>query len=359
MVKSPRYDAMEAYFDAGLSPSGFPGGRRSRLGEDPNGLRGRAGRLMMCNTASVQVNVGLAPGGPRLGDGGPEGEAGWRLANRLGPTLAAAFANSPLTGGTPSGWKSFRLAAWAAIDRSRTDPVPLGAPVAESWADYALDARVMLIRDQRGGCRPVCEPFTFGEWLALGHDEGYPTLDDLEYHLSTLFPPVRPRRWLELRMIDALPDPWWQVPVAVVTAVLWDNEAGEEAARACAGTEALWSEAARLGLGHPALAASARGVFTAAQSALTRLGVSRGIAALAADFADRYVDRGRCPADDRLHPPAGPSDLGLAIHDWAVVDGAGNGSGSSERNGSGHGHRLNTGVGRAPGSVQTPVGRSL
>ena len=37
----------------------------------------------------------------------------------------------------------------------------------------------------------------------------FPDADDLEYHLTTLFPPVRPRGWLELRMIDALPEELW------------------------------------------------------------------------------------------------------------------------------------------------------
>ena len=49
-------------------------------------------------------------------------------------------------------------------------------------------------------------PLTFAEWIEDGHELGWPTLDDLDYHLTTLFPPVRPRGWLELRMIDALPD---------------------------------------------------------------------------------------------------------------------------------------------------------
>ena len=51
--------------------------------------------------------------------------------------------------------------------------------------------------------------------VADGHQLGYPTVDDLAYHLATLFPPVRPKGWLELRMIDAVPDPRWQVAVAL------------------------------------------------------------------------------------------------------------------------------------------------
>ena len=61
------------------------------------------------------------------------------------------------------------------------------------------------------------------DWVEAGHPLGFPTADDLAYHLTTLFPPVRPKGWLELRMIDALPDPWWRVPVAVAAA--WIDDA--------------------------------------------------------------------------------------------------------------------------------------
>ncbi|MGH9025061.1 MAG: glutamate-cysteine ligase family protein, partial [Acidimicrobiia bacterium] len=78
VVDSPRYAAMEAYFDAG----------------------GAAGRTMMRSTAAIQVNLDLAaPGG-----GSPA--ARWQLAHALGPVLAAAFANSPFENGRPTGWRS-------------------------------------------------------------------------------------------------------------------------------------------------------------------------------------------------------------------------------------------------------------
>src|SRR4051794_39656894 len=65
VMNTPRYRAMEAYFDAA----------------------GDHGRTMMCSTAALQVNVGLGPS-----DGV---DARWRLAHAIGPTLVAAFANSP------------------------------------------------------------------------------------------------------------------------------------------------------------------------------------------------------------------------------------------------------------------------
>ena len=115
VIEGGRYDAMETYFD--------------RAGPE--------GRRMMCSTAAIQVNVGLGPG--------EMVEHRWRLAHQLGPTLAAAFANSPLMHGVPSGWASGRLAAWRSLDRTRQGPVPQNAPPTQAWARYALDAQVMQV----------------------------------------------------------------------------------------------------------------------------------------------------------------------------------------------------------------------
>src|SRR5581483_7026275 len=172
VVHSPRYAAMEVYFDHD----------------------GRAGRTMMCGTAALQVNVDL----------GTDAEARrrWTLAHRLGPVLLASFANSPVADGRPTGWKSTRAATWMAIDRTRTAP-PAGG--LSGWVDYALDARVMFVRTVAGGqdfFEPVLRPMTFRAWVRDGHPLGWPTADDLDYHLTTLFPPIRPKGWLELRFID-------------------------------------------------------------------------------------------------------------------------------------------------------------
>jgi glutamate--cysteine ligase len=269
ILRAPRYAAMEAFFD-----------------DD-----GRAGRTMMCNTASIQINVGL----------GPESQTAsrWELANALCPTLIATFANSPLADGGPSGWQSSRQRAWWMLDPTRAAPPPAGPDPASAWVDYALDARVMLIRHE-GRHVPVPGRLTFGRWLHEGHELGWPTLDDFAYHLTTLFPPVRPRGWFELRVLDALPTPFWQVAALLVHTVLTDADVAAEARRAVTGTEALWVDAAQLGLGHPALEQSARALFALVGSALeTRTPDDPMLPAFAA-YHERWVRRGRTPGDDRL-----------------------------------------------------------
>jgi glutamate--cysteine ligase len=106
-------------------------------------------------------------------------------------------------------------------------------------------------------------------------------------------------------MIDALPARYWPVPVAVAAALLDDPAASRAAEEAAEPVARLWAEAARFGLADPALAAAARTCFTAALDALPRMGAD-GLVPLVEEYARRYVERGRTPADD------GPARNGAA-----------------------------------------------
>ena len=275
-VDSPRYAAMETYFDAqGVSESA-------------------AGRTMMRSTAAVQVNVDL-------GATAADAERRWHRAHDAGPLLAAAFANSPLADGAPSGWRSRRLAVWTDVDACRTVAADAnGSTAAGAWSDYALAARVMFIRRDEHDYVPILETLTLEDWIERGHELGFPTLEDVSYHLTTLFPPVRPRGWLEMRMIDSLPDPWWRAAVAVATTLVCDDGAADAAAPAIEATRGRWVDAARHGLGHPEFAAAAGSAFDAALRAMVQLGTDATTVLAVEAFVDRYVAPGRCPADDRL-----------------------------------------------------------
>ena len=117
--------------------------------------------------------------------------------------------------------------------------------------------------------------------------------------MTTLFPPVRPRGWFEVRYVDAQPWQWWPVPMAVLTALLEDPVAGAAAAHACAGLDD-WEAAAREGLTAPGLQAAAGACFDAALTALAASGEHPDLVARVAAFRDRYVSLGRSPADDPL-----------------------------------------------------------
>ena len=105
-------------------------------------------------------------------------------------------------------------------------------------------------------------------------------------------------------MIDSLPDPWWRVAAAVATALLEDSDAGAAALEAVSGPPGgvgvtdHWRSAARHGLADPALRAAAQQAFPAALAGLGRLGADRATVAAAEAFHERFVARGRCPADE-------------------------------------------------------------
>ncbi|MGW7368033.1 ergothioneine biosynthesis glutamate--cysteine ligase EgtA [Streptomyces sp. NPDC054841] len=282
LLRRPRYDALEAWLDR----------------------TGPAGRSMMCSSASVQVclDAGFEEPGP-LGLG-----RRWQLAHLLGAVLVAAFANSPQGAGRPTGWRSTRQALWADLDPVRALAPDPGAAPREAWAAHVLDTPVMCIRTPEGPWT-VPERLTFREWIRSGAPRP-PSRADLEYHTTTLFPPVRPRGHLELRMIDAQPgEDGWMVPLAVTTALFDDPEASETAYRTVkplaetagalpAPRNPLWTHAARDALTDPELHSAAVTCFAVALEALPRLGASTAVQDAVAAFHDRYVLPGRCPADD-------------------------------------------------------------
>jgi glutamate--cysteine ligase len=119
-------------------------------------------------------------------------------------------------------------------------------------------------------------------------------------------------------MADTLPSPWWQVPVAVMATLAYDPEAAERAAFAVRGTAGLWADAARYGLEQPDLARAARACFRAAVDAFPRMGLGGGVADVASAYVERYVERARCPADDRLDAWAATGATLVADHEMVA-----------------------------------------
>jgi glutamate--cysteine ligase len=270
---------------------------------------GPEGRAMMCSSASVQIclDAGYEEPGP-LGHG-----RRWRLAHLLGPVLVAAFANSPFLAGRRSGWSSTRQSLWAGIEPGRSAAPVLDVEPRAAWARRVLDAPVMCVRAQDAGGTPwlVPEGMSFRQW-ARGGGPRPPTREDLDYHMTTLFPPVRPRGHLELRMIDAQPgDDGWIVPLAVTAALFDDPAAAETAYRVVkplaerAGPEPaphneLWVTAARNALRDAELHEAAVVCFLAALDALPRLGASDAVQDAVGAYTERHVVPGRCPADELI-----------------------------------------------------------
>ncbi|MGI5130327.1 ergothioneine biosynthesis glutamate--cysteine ligase EgtA [Pseudonocardia sp. CA-107938] len=261
----PRYAAMEQSFD--------------RHGPD--------GRAAMCSTAAVQVCL----------DTGETADIAvrWAALHALGPVLLGAFANSPRLAGRATGWKSARWRSWQRSDPRRTAPPPIGEgdPV-RAWTTRVLASPVLCIRDD--GPWIVPEHLTFAEWLDGGGPRP-PTVDDLRYHVSTLFPPVRPHGHLEVRYVDMQPGRRWALPVAVLVALTAGPAVTEQALTVAEPAAGLWTEAAQSGLDHPVLARAATAVFELARSRVAELGAPRWLVDDLDEMTERQVRRGLCPAD--------------------------------------------------------------
>lgn len=278
-LHEPRYDAMAAYFDS---------------------LPHELGRIMMASTAAVQVNLDA-------GCDSADVARRWALLHTVGPPLSAAFANSPRHRGRLTGWKSTRQAVWLHLDPARTH-APAGDDPAAAWSAYVLDAPVMMLRSD-GGPWLARPGFTFAQWVN-GEVAGLaaPTEDDLAYHLTTLFPPVRPRGWFEVRYLDAQAPQWWPVPVVVLATLLEHPLLAAVATEACEPVAGAWVRAARHGMDDGEMARSALAVFAAVVDAVE----DRDLQMTVARFMEGYVERGRCPADDDVAPSPRSTRVPLA-----------------------------------------------
>jgi len=263
----PRYKAMERHFAE----------------------RWPAGISMMNLTASLQLNIDL----------GPDPAATWRRADAIAPVLSAAFANSPTADGTRFLPVSHRQRIWFATDPSRTRPVGRHT---RDWRRYILDAEVML-REGVDSIEAPPERSTFEAWL---RSTDPPSRSELELHLTTLFPPLRPRGFLELRMIDAVPASGRAAAIATVWALLTDPRAGDEAAAVCAEIADPWTIAAEAGLRDRTMRYAATTLLDLAGATMRTLAPKRACA------CDEWRDRiwsGRTPrtVDELLASIEAPS----------------------------------------------------
>src|SRR5216683_1071642 len=225
----PRYRAMEQHFAA--------------TGRAP------AGQVMMNSTAALQVNL----------QAGPRGEWPARVARayRLGPTLVAIAASSP----------------WLHGPDESLDP-------ASAWARFAMRAPVTFVR-AGDDVRAVGCSVPFSQWASgavkLGNRP--PTAADLETHLSTLFPPVRLRGYLEVRYLDMSAPRWWPAIAAVTATLMDDPVAADLATEATEPAAQLWTEAARDGLANATLATCARRCLAS----------SRQVSSMSSSLANSFV----------------------------------------------------------------------
>ncbi len=159
---------------------------------------GTLGTSMMFRSCTVQTNLDFSDEADMVKK--------LRVSLALQPVATALFANSPFVDGKDSGFLSFRSQIWLNTDKARTGMLPFAFDEGfgfEQYADYALDVPMyFVIRD--GAYVNVAgesfRAFLRGELPQLPGEK--PTIKDWEDHLSTIFPEVRLKQFLEMRGAD-------------------------------------------------------------------------------------------------------------------------------------------------------------
>jgi len=163
---------------------------------------GKYGRDMMFRTCTVQVNLDFASEADMVKK--------LRVSLALQPVATALFANSPFLDGKPNGFLSYRSEVWRDTDNQRAGMLPFAFEPGmgfERYVDYALDVPMYFVI--RNGKFVNTAGESFRDFLAgrLPQLPGEkPVLKDWADHLTTIFPEVRLKRYLEMRGADS--GPW-------------------------------------------------------------------------------------------------------------------------------------------------------
>ncbi len=186
---------------------------------------GRLGLDMMYRTCTVQVNLDYCSEADMVKK--------LRVSLALQPVATALFANSPFTEGKPNGFLSFRSEIWRDTDAARSGMLPWTFEPGmgfERWVDYALDVPMYFVK--RGDKYHDVAGQSFRDLLA-GKLPSLPgeraTISDWANHVSTIFPEVRLKRYLEMRGADG--GPWRRLPAlpAFWVGLLYDDDCLEAA----------------------------------------------------------------------------------------------------------------------------------
>lgn len=163
---------------------------------------GSLGLDMMTRTCTVQVNLDFSSEQDMVDK--------FRASLALQPIATALFANSPFVEGRPSGYLSYRSHVWTDTDSYRTGQLPFVFDDGfgfERYVEWMLDVPMYFVkRDGRmiDAAGQSFRDFMAGKLPALPGE--YPTINDWEDHLTTAFPEVRLKRFLEMRGTDG--GPW-------------------------------------------------------------------------------------------------------------------------------------------------------
>lgn len=186
---------------------------------------GSLGLDMMFRTSTVQTNIDFASEADMVEK--------LRLGLSLQPLITALFANSPFTDGKPNGFLSMRSQIWTDTDAARTGMLPFAFQPGmgfEAYVDYALDVPLYFVK--RGDIYHDVAGASFRDLLA-GKLAALPgeraTISDWANHLSTIFPEVRLKRYIEMRGADVGPKSHILALTAFCAGLFYDAQASAAA----------------------------------------------------------------------------------------------------------------------------------
>ncbi len=172
---------------------------------------GPSGIRMMRQTAALQINV----------EKGREPLERWALLNALAPVLTALFANSRQYAAADSGFASYRAHLWRTLDPTRTGLAYGAKDPALHYLEFALNAGAI----RSGGDHDTRRYQRFRDWMR----DSDLTIEDWHFHLSTLFPEVRPKAYFELRSADTIDVEWLAAPIVFVIGLVYDPDSARDA----------------------------------------------------------------------------------------------------------------------------------
>ena len=263
---------------------------------------GTYGRDMMFRTCTVQVNLDFASE--------PDMVKKFRVSLALQPVAAALFANSPFLDGKPNGFLSFRSEVWRDTDNARAGMLPFAFEDGmsfERYVDYALDVPMYFVmRDGKyiNTSGESFRAFLDGRLPQLPGEK--PVMKDWADHLTTIFPEVRLKKYLEMRGADSGLAPMLVALPALWVGLLYDQSALDAAWDlvkdwTAEERQALRNEVPRLALGAKLRGRTvqdiARDVLSIARAGLAARGLDE---ARFLDPLDRIVASGSTSAEDLL-----------------------------------------------------------
>ncbi len=158
--------------------------------------RGGRGHIMMKQTACIQINLDYSSEADAMDK--------MRTAMGLSPLITALYANSPLTEGMDNGMLTARAWAWRDTDPDRCGILPFvfkdGAGFGD-YLEYALDVPMFFVA-QGDDLKPA-QGMSFRKFIRKGFDGQRATVADFQTHLTTLFPEVRLKHYIEVRGADS------------------------------------------------------------------------------------------------------------------------------------------------------------